>query len=593
MQVKKREEIDNDLKWKLEDIYSSEDLWNEDLSNAQIFCEKIVKFQGKLNTKENILDVFKLEDQLDFIIGKLYAYAHMKLDQDCTKTKYKEMKGKAEAMLTNIYASLAFVTPEILENSLEFINSLAQDSDFKAYDYSLNKLAKNKEHSLSTKEEIILAKTQRFSELFEEGFSMLDNADIKFDNVKLDNGEEIQLSHGIYSYYLQTGSRDERKRVFESMFNAYKQNINLITSLYKGNLEKDWFYASIRGFSSSLDRAVNGEDVDINVYKKLIENIHKNLDGLHRYMKYRKDVLKYDELHMYDLHMPLINGVDKDIEYNEAKQIVLDALKPLGEEYQGILKKAFNEGWIDVCENKGKRSGAYSSGCFGVHPYVLLNYKPVLNDVFTIAHELGHAMHSYYSNSTQPISKAEYEIFVAEVASTVNETLLVMHLLKEAKGDYRKYLLSYLLNMFRTTIFRQAQFAEFEEKAHDMVEKDIPITPDGLCDMYFDLNKLYYGEDVINDELIRYEWARIPHFYSSFYVYKYSTGLISAICIAKDILAKGDEAVKDYKKFLCAGGSMSPVEILKLAHVDLTSDEPYQKAMDFYKSTLDELISMS
>ena len=290
--------------------------------------------------------------------------------------------------------------------------------------------------------------------------------------------------------------------------------------------------------------------------------------------------------------MPLIAGVSKDIQYDEAKQIVLDALSPLGEEYHNLLLKAFNEGWIDVCENKGKRSGAYSSGCFGVHPYVLLNYKPVLNDVFTIAHELGHAMHSYYSNSTQPISKADYEIFVAEVASTVNETLLVMHLLKEAKGDERKYLLSYLLNMFRTTIFRQAQFAEFEEKAHDMVEHDIPITPDALCDMYFELNAKYYGKDVVNDDLIRYEWARIPHFYSSFYVYKYSTGLISAICIASDILQKGESAVLDYKKFLKAGGSTNPVDILKLAHVDLTTDEPYEKAMNFCKKALDELASI-
>ena len=592
MQVKVRDEIDENLKWRLEDIYETDAKWGEDLKNASDLSDEVCKYQGKLNTKENILGVYKLDDKLEFIVGKLFAYAHMRLDQDCTQTKYNEMKSKAVALLTDIYAKQAFVTPEILENPLEFIQDLAKDPDFKDYDYALYKLAKNKEHSLSTKEEIILAKTSKFAGLFEEAFSMLDNADIKFDDVTLDNGETVQLSHGIYSYYLQTGSRAERQKVFESMFNAYKQNINLITTLYRGNLEKDWFYAQLRNYKSSLDRATSNEDVNILVYEKLIENIRKNLPLLHRYMKYRKDCLKYDELHMYDLHMPLISGVDKNIEYDEAKEIVLEALKPLGEEYQGLLKQAFSSRWIDVCENKGKRSGAYSSGCFGVHPYVLLNYKPVLNDVFTIAHELGHAMHSYYSNKTQPISKAEYEIFVAEVASTVNETLLVMHLLKEATGDYKKYLLSYLLNMFRTTIFRQSQFAEFEEKAHEMVEKDIPITPDALSSLYYELNKTYYGNDVVNDDLIRYEWARIPHFYSSFYVYKYSTGLISAICIAKDILDRGEEAVKDYKKFLCAGGSMSPVEILKLAHVDLTTSEPYQKAMDFCKETLDELMSM-
>ncbi len=592
MQVRKREEINDELKWKLEDIYKSEDLLFADLDKLQNIANEICSYNGKLNNKENILKVFKLEDDLDYLLGKAYAYAHMRLDQDCTNTKYKEIKAKVENVMNNLYSSLAFVTPQILENPLEFILKLKEDKDFLNYNYSLEKLAKNKEHSLSTKEEILLAKASKFSELFEEAFSMLDNADIKFENVVLDNGESVEMSHGVYSYYLQTGSRDERKKVFESMFNAYKNNINLITALYKGNLEKDWFYAQARNYKSSLDMAVSREDVTIKVYNKLIENIHQALPGLHKYMKYRKDELKYDELHMYDLHMPLIKGVDKNIEYSEAQKIVLNALKPLGDEYQELLKEAFSSGWIDVCENKGKRSGAYQSGCFGVHPFVLLNYKPVLNDVFTIAHELGHAMHSYYANKTQPISKAQYEIFVAEVASTVNETLLVMHLLKEATGDYRKYLLTYLLNMFRTTIFRQAQFAEFEEKAHALVEKDIPITPDALCDIYYDLNKAYYGDDVVNDELIRYEWARIPHFYSSFYVYKYSTGLISAICIASDILSKGDEAVKDYKEFLKAGGSMSPVDILKIAHVDLESDEPYKKAMEFYKNTLNDLLAL-
>ena len=592
MQVLKRDEISDELKWRLEDIYKSEDLWEKDLKSLSEINSKIQSYQGKLNSKENILAVYKLDDELNFVLGKLYAYAHMRLDQDCTNTKYKEMKAKVEAILSDIYAKEAFVVPEILANPLDFIISLSKDKDFENYDYQLQKLAKNKEHSLSTKEEVILAKATRFSGLFEEAFSMLDNADIKFDDVTLDSGEKVALSHGVYSYYLQTGSRNERKAVFESMFNAYKQNINLITSLYKGNIEKDWFYASLKNYPSCLDAALSREDVDSNVYKKLIKNINEALPNLHKYMKYRKEVLGYDKLHLYDLHMPLISGVDKDIEYSEAKQIVLDALKPLGDEYQTLLNKAFNEGWIDVCENKGKRSGAYSSGCFGVHPYVLLNYKPVLNDVFTIAHELGHAMHSYYSNKTQPISKAEYEIFVAEVASTVNETLLVMHLLKDAKGDYRKYLLSYLLNMFRTTIFRQAQFAEFEDNAHKMVENDIPVTPDALCNMYFDLNAKYYGKDVENDDLIRYEWARIPHFYSAYYVYRYSTGLISAICIAKDILSKGEDAVKDYKRFLSAGGSMNPVDILRLAHVDLTTDEPYKKAMQFYSETLEELISI-
>lgn len=590
MQVKKREEINDNLKWKLEDIYSSDDLFKLDMAKAEEIAEELKTYQGKLNNRENILAVYKLYDRLTFINGKLYAYAHMRLDQDCTQTLYKEYKSEVENTINRINSSLAFMTPEILENDIEFLKELSNDDEFSNYDYALKKLIKGNDHSLSTKEEVLLADASKFSELFEEAFSMFDNADVTFDSIKLDNGEEIELSHGIYGYYMQTGSREERRQAFESMFNAYKRNINVITTLYKGNLVKDWFYAQARCYSSCLEKALFNEDVSIDVYKKLISNIHDNLYLLHRYMKYRKDTLGYNELHMYDLHMPLVSGVDKDISYDEAKKVVKEALTPLGEEYQQLLDTAFDSGWIDVCENKGKRSGAYSSGCFGVHPYVLLNYKPVLNDVFTLAHELGHAMHSYYSNQAQPISKAEYEIFVAEVASTVNETLLVKHLLKDATGDYRKYLLSYLANMFRTTIFRQAQFAEFEEKAHTYVENDTPITPDLLCDLYYDLNKQYYGKDVVSDDLIRYEWARIPHFYSSFYVYKYSTGLISAICIASDILTKGEEAVKAYKKFLSAGGSMSPVEILKLANVDLESDEPYKKAMEFYKNTINDLL---
>lgn len=374
------------------------------------------------------------------------------------------------------------------------------------------------------------------------------------------------------------------------MFNAYKDMINTVSMLYIGNVKKNVFYTQVRKYDSCLDRTTCGEDVPSDVYRKLTECIDGALGGLHRYMRYRRKALGYDKLHMYDLHVPIVSGSEKAVEYPEACRMVKEALAPMGKEYEELLDKAFNEGWIDVYENKGKRSGAYSWGCYGVHPYVLLNYQKTTHDVFTIAHELGHAMHSYYSNSAQPFAKAEYKIFVAEVASTVNEVLLLRHLLKSAEGNDKKYLLSYLLDMFRTTIFRQTQFAEFEYEAHTLAEKGEALNAQTLNAIYKKLNDKYYMTDgVADDELIQYEWARIPHFYNAFYVYKYSTGMISAICIADDILTKGDEAVQKYKNFLKAGGSMSPVEILKLAGVDLTDDKPYKQAMKVFEETLNQL----
>ena len=425
MKVKKRDEIDNQYKWRLEDIYSSDQIWSDDIKKAKELSDLLIDFKGKLNNdKKSIFDCLNLNSKVGYILEKLYVYARMRLDQDVTVTKYKEMVSKVESLSVNIDAKTAFILPELSANDEEFLLSLSKDKDFEKYSYSLELIVKRKKHTLSTKEETLLAKMGKFTSLFKESFSMLDNADIKFEDFVNDKGEVVALSHGIYGLYLQTGSREERKKAFESMFNAYKQNINLITTLYKGNVEKNAFYANVRGYKSCLDRATSNEDVPSEVYERLIKNIHLNLPYLHDYMRYRKEELKYDELHMYDLHMPLVEDVTETIEYNQAKQMVLEALAPLGKDYNELLQKAFNEGWIDVYENKGKRSGAYSWGCYGTHPYVLLKYQPVLNDVFTIAHELGHAMHTYFSNENQPMEKAGYEIFVAEVASTVNEMLL-------------------------------------------------------------------------------------------------------------------------------------------------------------------------
>ncbi len=590
MQVLSRKNIDDRYKWRLEDIVNGDCEWEKLYASTAKIAEKAAQFQGKLNDRSVILDCLHFDDGLNLNLEKLYVYAKMRKDEDCSVDKYVGMVDRVKNLLVDISERTAYIMPELSANSQEFLQQLKDDVDFADYSYSIELIIKNKQHTLSTQEEIILAKTGLFSGIFQEAFGMFDNLDIKFQPVETSDGETVELSHGIYGALLQSKSRDDRKKAFESMFNAYKDMINTVATLYIGNVKKNVFYSQVRKYQSCLDRATSGEDVPGDVYRRLLDCIDANISSLHRYLRYRRQQLGYEELHMYDLHVPITKGVDEGVEYDEACKLVKEALAPLGDEYGKLLDRAFTQGWIDVYENKGKRSGAYSWGCYGAHPYVLLNYQKTMHDVFTIAHELGHAMHSYYSNSTQPYAKAEYKIFVAEVASTVNEVLLVRHMLSTAEGERKKYLLSYLLDMFRTTVFRQTQFAEFEYEAHKMAEEGKPMSAESLCEIYKKLNDKYYiTEGVADDELIKYEWARIPHFYNAFYVYKYSTGLISALCIADNILTNGESAVAAYKQFLKAGGSMSPVEILKLAGVDLTGDKPYKQAMEIFNDTLRQL----
>lgn len=595
MKVKERKEIDDKFKWKLEDIVASETEWESVFQKLVKDKDKFIQFSGKLGERESILKCLKFEDKISYELTRLYVYAKMRLDQDVSCSKYKSLTDRVESLSVDISTLSSFVTPELAANSKEFLFELAESSEFADYSYSLTELARNKEHTLTNAEEKILAQTASFSGMFADAFSMFDNADVAFEKFVNSDGEEVELSHGLYSLCMQSTCRDDRKKAYESMFGAYKNSINTLSIIYGGNIKKDLFYTKVRKYDNCLARAMNGENVSPKVYEKLIDSVHKNLPKQYEYLEYRRNKLGYDKLYMYDLHMPIVSEDSLQLTYEEAAEKVKTALMPLGDEYQKLLEKAFAEGWIDVYENKGKRSGAYSWGCYGAHPYVLLNYQSTIHDIFTIAHELGHAMHSYYSNKTQPLAKADYEIFVAEVASTVNEMLLLHDLLKKSDGEMKKYLLSYLLDMFRTTVFRQTQFAEFEVVSHKMAENDEPLTPESLCEKYSELNKLYYGgKNVVSeDEFIKYEWARIPHLYRNFYVYKYATGLISAVCISERILHEGEVAVADYKKFLSAGGSMPPTEILKLAGVDLQTDAPYEAAMKYYAEILAELKSLS
>lgn len=587
----RRSDIESKYKWKLEDIIPSDEAWEKEFAALKDKCGELCAYDGKLTDRDRVLACLKLQDEVSLCAERLYVFSAMRRDENVGDADSQARCDRAESALVKMSEMTAFITPQLTALDEDTLRGFAADPDFSDYDYLIRTLIRTKKHTLSEKEERLLAMTGSFSSTAQDAFRMLDNADIRFEPYVKSDGSEVRLTHGIYGAEMQSPVREDRKKAFETMHGAFKANVNTLAALYSGNVKKNIFYSRARGYQGCLDRATSREDVPQSVYRKLVGCVEGGLPALSEYLEYRRRKLGVEELHMYDLHVPLVGGAELSLEYEDACKLVEEALAPLGEEYGELLKKAFAEGWIDVCENEGKRSGAYSWGAYGTHPYVLLNYQKTTSDVFTIAHELGHAMHSHYSNLNQPYAKAGYTIFVAEVASTVNETLMLRHLLgKSTDKAQRAYLLSYMLDMFRTTVFRQTQFAQFELEAHERAEKDEPLTAQTLSDLYYDLNRKYYsGENVVCDDLIRYEWSRIPHFYTAFYVYKYATGLISAVCIADRILNEGEKAVADYKKFLSAGGSMPPVEILKLAGVDLTDDAPFEKAMKMFSDFLAEL----
>lgn len=592
MLYESRDQIPSQYKWHLEDILPSDEAWEELFFKCEERLGYFAKYQDKLDDEDTLFDCLEFDTRFSHDFGCLYTYAKMRLDQDARNNTYQGMTNRARNLLVKYSSACSFIDPEVSELSSKKLAQLRDSKRFADYSVFFKEIIRNKDIILSKKEEKLLKEVGLFSGTPQEVFSMFDNADVKFKSVDDGSGNDVEMSHGVYGMLLQSPSQEVRKNAFESMFTAYKDHINMISANYAGNVKADWFYAKVRGFKSALDYSMYNENVPSTCYNKLLQAVGKGTKPLHRYIALRKRVLGVETLNMYDLYTSIVKEQDLTIPYEKAVDIVKQALKVTGKEYSDILATAFTDGWIDVCENKGKRSGAYSWGVYGVHPFVLLNYQETVHDVFTLAHELGHAMHSYFSNEAQPQQKSHYEIFVAEIASTVNEVLLLKHLLKSAEGEFRKYLLSYYLDMFRTTLFRQAMFSEFEVIAHNMVESGEPITADGLCDAYYELNKKYYGDAVEHNELIRYEWARIPHFYNSYYVYKYATGLTTAVYIANNILKGGDKYFAKYKQFLSAGGSMAPLDIIRLADVDLESDEPYEVAMREFASTLEELEKM-
>ncbi|MCH5152009.1 MAG: oligoendopeptidase F [Clostridiales bacterium] len=589
MSYTKRSEIPEKYKWNLGDIFPTPADWEKAFVEMSEEYKKLVAYQGKLGERDTLLEFLKLSDEIDLKFEKLYGYAHMDYDTDIQDPERQMRYSKIHGLLTKYSEALAFVSPELSSLSDARLKEFIADPDFSDYDVQLTNLLKGKKHILSEAEEKLLAGVGAFSGQFHEVFNRLDSGDIKFEQITVD-GKKVQLGHGAYSMLLQHKDQKVRKKAFTTYYKSYIEKINTLAGLYEGSVKNDCFSAKARNFDSAMEKALFYEQVDKKVYDNLIKCMHRSFKPLHRYIALRKRLMGVKTLNMYDLYVPIFENADISCEYEEACELVKKGLAPLGKDYLDVVEEAFNNRWIDVCETPTKRSGAYSSGVSGVHPYMLLNYQKTTHDIFTIAHEMGHSMHTYYSCKAQPFAKEGYKIFVAEVASTCNEVLLLKYLLGTVKdANVKKYLLSYYLDMLRTTMYRQAMFAEFEQISHALVESGQPLTADVMCQKYLELNKMYYGRSVKHNDEIKYEWARIPHFYRAFYVYKYATGIISAVCIAEKILKEGAPAVESYKKFLSLGGSMDPVSELKVAGVDLMSREPFDIVAKSFQDTLSEL----
>ena len=582
-----RNEIEQQYKWRTTDIFPTDEAWER----AFAALEKKLDFKaykGSLTTAEGVLAYFRAEEEFERELLRLYVYAHLRHDEDLRVSRYDGYLSRTLSLFSRLGAETAFVTPELSALSDETLSGFAEDARLKDYDYTFRRLVAEKKHVLSEGEERILALAGEPLCAAEDAFTMLNNAELNLPEIEWE-GKRQPLSHGLYSVILSGRDRAKRAEAFGLHYSAYRKIVNTLATVYYANVKKDVFYKTARGYSSCLSMALFQEDVAESVYENLVRTVGENVSLLHRYVADRKRALGYEELHMYDLHVPIVENAELRLSYEDAFELVLKGLAPLGEEYLGLLKKGRDEGWIDVCETEGKRSGAYSVGAYGIHPFVLLNYQETTQDVFTIAHELGHALHTYFSARTQPQAKADYKIFVAEVASTVNEMLLLRYLLKTTEDRaLRKYLLSYLLDTIRATLFRQTQFAEFEQEAHAMAERGEPLNQENLSELYLGLNRKYYGEPVVQDEEIAIEWARIPHFYTSFYVYKYATGITAAITIADRILAEGEPAVRDYLRFLSSGGMTDPVSLLQIAGADLSTDAPFEAAMKAFGDALEE-----
>ncbi|WP_304942280.1 oligoendopeptidase F [Vallitalea guaymasensis] len=591
----KRNEISDEFKWRLEDMISSKEEWENMYKEIMSMTEEITSYSGKLKeSADTLLDCLKKRDQLEEKLSRLYVYSNMKLHEDANNSEAQNTAEKANSLMVKVNSSISFIEPEISSMSDDLLKNYMESADgLKLYKTYFDDLLRKKEHILSMEEELLLARAQELAGTPENIFAMFNNADLKFPTIKGEDGNDVELTKGRYVTFMESKDRRVRKDAFEALYGTYSKYKNTLAATYNANIKKDIFYMQAKKFNSTCEASLFENNIPVAVYDQLIETVHKYLPLMHRYVSIRKRMLNLDELHMYDVYTPIVKDIDVKVTFEEAKEKVLEALAPLGEEYCNLLRKGFNEKWIDVYENEGKRSGAYSWGTYGVHPYVLLNHQDNVNHMFTLAHEMGHSLHTYYSSKTQPFIYAEYPTFLAEVASTVNEALLMEYLLKTTEDkNQRLYLINYFMEQFKGTLYRQAMFAEFEKTTHELVEQGEALTADTLSSMYHDINVKYFGEDMIIDSEVDMEWARIPHFYYNYYVFQYSTGYSAAIALSQKILKEGEEAVTKYKNFLKSGSSEYPIDTLKKAGVDMTTAEPIEKALKVFEGLLDEMESI-
>ncbi len=594
IKVLTRDEIPEEYKWNLEDLYESDEAWLKALEHASRIPAEIAQFKGKImESAESLYSYLKYDEELDLELSKLANYAMRKNDQDATVSKYQDFRGKLMSLYVQIGSAAAFATPEILAVSDEVLNSYYEEKpELKLYKLSLDRIRIKKDHILSEQEEAILASAGQIKGLASDVFGAFSNADIKFPNIVDKGGNELPLTSGTFIPYMENPDRDIRKQAFTKLYGTYEGYKNTLASLYYGEVKARMFTSRARKYGSNLEAALSGNEVPTSVYRNLIDAVHQNMHYLHKYMKLRKKIMGVDELHMYDVYTSIVPAAETKVTFEEAKKNTVEAMSVLGEDYVNMLKEGFSNRWIDVYENVGKRSGAYSAGA-RPHPYVLLNHKDTLDSEFTLAHEMGHALHSYLSKKNQPVCYSDYVIFVAEVASTCNEALLMQHLLsKTADKTERAYLINHFLEQFRTTLYRQTMFAEFELLTNEMAERGESLTAEALCNLYKKLNEEYYGPDMVVDEEIKYEWERIPHFYYNFYVFQYATGFSAAIALSQRILKEGEPAVKDYLNFLSGGCSQDPISLLKMAGVDMNSPEPVADALKLFGELIDEMDSL-
>ncbi len=588
-----RSEVKLEDTWRLEDIFASDEAFNKMFDTVKDLIPTFAAYEGKLTSSSlTLFEFLTKQDEVLELNGKLYVYSHMRLHQDGGNAHYQNLSSKSEALSVRVHAALSFANAELAALSAEDIaDFIARTPELKHYERYLKEILRQKEHILDSKTETLLAKFSEVASAPHNVFSMFNNVDMKFPEIKNEQGENVRLTHGTYIKYLESKNPAVRADAFTGMYETYSRYRNTLATAFAANITQYGLFSSLRGFETPLHYALSEHNIPTAVYNNLINTVNNHLDIMHDYVALRKELLGVKELHMYDLFVPLVKDFDLKISYEEACDTILKALQPLGENYVTIVQEAFNNRWVDKYENEGKRSGAYSWGTYGTpHPYILMNYIDNVNNMFTLAHEMGHALHSYLSEKTQPFIYSGYSIFVAEVASTVNEALLMQYLLKTVTDpDYKHYLINYFMEQFRSTLYRQTMFAEFEKEIHLTSQNGETLTSELLCHKYYDMVKKYHGDAICVDQLIENEWARIPHFYSPFYVYQYATGYSAAIALSNRILNEGEPAVNAYLQFLSGGSSLDPIDLLKIAGVDMSSPEPIEAALREFKNLIGQL----